>query len=75
MFNRISIVIHCLSKLKLNYRKMSSNIIRIGVCQLNSRDDKNENFQIGEELINKAKKEQAKVSFKKIDFILIIIIK
>jgi predicted amidohydrolase len=54
---------------------MSSNIIRIGVCQLNSRDDKNENFQIGEELINKAKKEQAKVSFKKIDFILIIIIK
>lgn len=75
MFNRISIIINCLSKLKLNYRKMSSNIIRIGVCQLNSRDDKNENFQIGKELINKAKKEQAKVSLKKIDFILIIIIK
>jgi predicted amidohydrolase len=41
---------------------MSSNIIRIGVCQLNSRDNKEENFQIGKELINQAKKEQAKVS-------------
>lgn len=62
MFNRISIFVNPLLKLKLNYRKMSSNIIRIGVCQLNCHDDKEENFKIGEKLINQAKKEQVKVS-------------
>jgi hypothetical protein len=62
MLNRIGVLINPLSKLTINYRKMSSNIIRIGVCQLNTRDDKDENFKIGEQLINQAKKEQAKVS-------------
>ncbi|CAF5048013.1 unnamed protein product, partial [Rotaria sp. Silwood1] len=42
---------------------MSSKIIRIGVCQLNSNDDKQENFNIGQQLINQAKKEQAKIVF------------
>ncbi len=64
MFNRIGIVLNRLSKFKINYRKMSSNKVRIGVCQLNCRDNKEENFQIGEKLINQAKKEQAKVSLK-----------
>jgi predicted amidohydrolase len=43
---------------------MSSKKIRIGVCQLNSRDNKEENFHIGEKLIQQAKQEQAKVSWK-----------
>ncbi|CAF3360792.1 unnamed protein product [Rotaria socialis] len=42
---------------------MSSKIVRIGVCQLNCRDDKNINFKIGEELIKQAKKEEAKIVF------------
>ncbi len=62
MFNRLGIFVNSLPKLQRNYLKMSSNIIRIGVCQLNCRDNKEENFQIGKELINQAKKEQAKVS-------------
>jgi predicted amidohydrolase len=41
---------------------MSNKIVRIGVCQLNTRDDKEANFKTGEQLINQAKKEQAKVS-------------
>jgi len=62
MFNRLSIVLKPLFAFKETYRKMSSKIIRIGVCQLNCRDDKEVNFKIGEQLINQAKKEQAKVS-------------
>lgn len=50
-----------LLKLVTNYRNMSSKIVRIGVCQLNSQDDKNINFNIGQKLINQAKNEQAKV--------------
>lgn len=62
MFNRINIILNPLFKLKINYRKMSSNKIRIGLCQLNSQDNKEENLKIGKQLINQAKKEQAKVS-------------
>lgn len=40
---------------------MSNKSIRIGLCQLNSRDDKEENFQIGQKLIREAKQQNAKV--------------
>jgi hypothetical protein len=63
MFKRIFIIKNSLFKLNANYRNMSNNLIRIGVCQLNSRDDKEENFKIGEKLLNQAKKEEAKVCF------------
>ena len=62
MFNRIGILFNHLSRSTLNYRKMSSQKVRIGVCQLTSRDNKQENFQIGQKLIEQAKKEEAKVS-------------
>ncbi len=64
MFNRIGIFLNNLSKFAVKSRRMSSNKIRIGVCQLNCRDNKEENFQIGEKLINQAKQEQAKVNWK-----------
>ncbi|CAF1441290.1 unnamed protein product [Adineta steineri] len=63
MFNRLRIILSPLFVLKENSRRMSSKIVRIGVCQLNCRDNKEENFKIGEQLINKAKKEEAKIVF------------
>ncbi|CAF0903525.1 unnamed protein product [Adineta ricciae] len=42
---------------------MSNKSIRIGLCQLNSRDDKEENFQIGQKLIREAKQQDAKIVF------------
>ena len=66
MFNRIIGLTKNFSIIKLNYQKMSSkNIVRISLCQLNSRDNKNENFKIGEKLIHQAKNEQAQVSFER----------
>ena len=62
MFNRFKIFLNPLVKLKVSIRKMSSTQIRIGVCQLNTRENKEENFQIGQKLIEQAKKEEAKVS-------------
>ncbi len=61
MFNRL---LNRFSKISIGFRTMSSKKIRIGVCQLNSRDNKEENFHIGEKLIQQAKQEQAKVSWK-----------
>jgi hypothetical protein len=62
MFNRFRLLLTCALSFRKDYRQMSEKIVRIGVCQLNSRDDKEENLRIGEKLINQAKKEQAKVS-------------
>lgn len=71
MFNRVIFLKNSFSLVESNYRKMSSSITRIGVCQLNTRDSKEENFKIGEQLIKQAKSEQAKVSLKsnKTDFL------
>jgi hypothetical protein len=64
MFSRSRIVItNHLLKISNNYFKMSNKTIRIGVCQLNTRDDKEANLKIGEQLIIKGAQDQAKVSF------------
>ena len=65
MFNRLFPILNHFSKLKINYRDMSTKKVRIGVCQLNCRDNKEENFEIGARLIKEAKQDQAKVSLKK----------
>lgn len=60
MFNRVNILLSNSLKLSLFHRTMSGKV-RISVCQLNTRENKNENFQIGKQLIEKAKEEQSKV--------------
>ena len=63
MYNRMNILLSNLSKVSLFYRTMSNTKVRISVCQLNCRENKDENFQIGKQLIEKAKEQQFKVCF------------
>ena len=63
MFIRMNLVLSRLTKVVLSYRRMSSGKVRLSVCQLNCRENKEENFRIGKQLIEQAKKEQSKVRF------------
>ncbi|UJR34883.1 hypothetical protein I4U23_027661 [Adineta vaga] len=63
MFNKIRVKFNWFIKTKILYQEMSTKTIRIGLCQLNSRDDKEENFRIGQKLINEAKEQNAKIVF------------
>ena len=62
MFHRLSVLVNRRSiGLELFWTHMSHRSIRIGVCQLNSGDDKAKNLAVGEQLIRQGKEEQVKV--------------
>ena len=67
MLNKSRIIFNGLFALKINcWQRMSSNQVHIAVCQLNSRENKQENLEIGKQLIHQAKQQQAKVCSTKI---------
>ena len=61
MFRRLNLKLNYFVHARKFSRKMLNKSIRVGLCQLNSRDDKEENFQIGQKLIREAKQQDAKV--------------
>ena len=57
----IHIILSRLTKVSLTCGRMASGKVRLSVCQVNCRENKEENLRIGKELIEQAKKEQSKV--------------